>query len=143
MKLVLGMELGISPADFVLDVDPVALPQKGAEPPPQFSAHFYCGQTARCIKMPLGMELGISPADFVLDGDPVALPQEGRSPLPNFRPFLLWPNARCINMPLGMDVGVSPGDFVLDGDPAPPPKRWAEHPPPKFAAHVYCCQTTG
>ena len=46
------------------------LPQKGAEPPPQFSAHFYCGQTAACIKMPLGMEVGLIPGDFVLDGDP-------------------------------------------------------------------------
>jgi len=38
---------------------PSPLPQKG-EPPPQFSAHFYCGQTAGCIKMPLGMEVGLS-----------------------------------------------------------------------------------
>ena len=33
---------------------PSSLPKKGAEPPPQFSAHFYCGQTAGCIKMLLG-----------------------------------------------------------------------------------------
>jgi len=46
------------------------LPKKGAEPPPQFSAHFYCGQTAACIKMPLGMEVGLSSGDFVLDGGP-------------------------------------------------------------------------
>jgi len=46
--------------------------KKGAEPPPQFSAHFCCGQTAACIKMPLGMEVGLSPGDFVLDGDPAA-----------------------------------------------------------------------
>ena len=45
-------------------------PQKGVEPPPQFSAHFYCGQTAACIKMPLGTEVGLSPVDFLLDGDP-------------------------------------------------------------------------
>jgi len=45
-------------------------PKKGAEPPSQFSAHFYCGQTAACVKMPLGMEVGLSPGDFVLDGDP-------------------------------------------------------------------------
>ena len=32
-------------------------PKKRAEPPPQFSAHFYCGQTAGCIKMALGMEV--------------------------------------------------------------------------------------
>ena len=64
----LGMELGLSPSDFVLDGDPALPPQKGGRAPPQFSAHFYCGQTAACIKMPLGMEVGLSPGDFVLDG---------------------------------------------------------------------------
>jgi len=39
----------------VLAGDPVP-PQKGAEPPPQFSAQVYCGQTVGGIKMPLGME---------------------------------------------------------------------------------------
>jgi len=57
MKLVPGMQVGLSPGDFVLDGDPVPFPQNGAEPPPQFSAHFYSGQTAACTKMPLGMEL--------------------------------------------------------------------------------------
>jgi len=47
-------------------------PKKGAEPPPQFSAHFCCGQTAACIRMPLGMQVGLSPGDFNLDGDPSA-----------------------------------------------------------------------
>jgi len=54
----LGMELGLGPGDFVLDGDLAPLPQKGAEPPPQFLAHFYCGQMAGCIKMPLGMDVG-------------------------------------------------------------------------------------
>ena len=63
------------------------LPKKGAVPPPQFSAHFYCGQTAGCIKMPLGMEVGLSPGDSVLDGNPASSPQRGWSPLPNFRPL--------------------------------------------------------
>ena len=31
----LGMDVGLSPGDFVLDGDPVLPPQKGAEPPPQ------------------------------------------------------------------------------------------------------------
>jgi len=48
-------------------------PKKRAEPPPQFSAHVYCGQTAAYIKMPLGMEVSLSPGDFVLDGNPVPL----------------------------------------------------------------------
>ena len=64
---------------------PSPLPQKGAEPLPQFSAHFYCGQTARCIKMPLGMEIGLSPGEFVLDGVPAPLPKRGAEPLPNFK----------------------------------------------------------
>jgi len=70
IKMPLGMELGLSPGDFVLDGTPLSLPKKGAEPSPQFSAHFYCGQTAACIKMPLGVEVGLSPGDFVLDGVP-------------------------------------------------------------------------
>jgi len=91
MKLVPGMEVGLSPGDFVLDGDPVPFPQNGAEPPPQFSAHFYCGQTAACIKMPLGIELGLSPGDFVLDGDPAPPPPKGHRP-PIFGSHLLRPN---------------------------------------------------
>jgi len=45
------------------------LPRKGGRAPPQFSAHFYCGQTAPYIKMPLGIKVGLSRGDFVLDGD--------------------------------------------------------------------------
>jgi len=66
--------------------------QNGAEPSSQFSAHFCCGQSAGCIKMPLGMEVGLSPGDFVLDGDPAPFPKRGRAPFPVFGPFLLWPN---------------------------------------------------
>jgi len=75
IKMPLGMELDLSPGDFVLDGDSAPLHKKGAEPPLQFSAHFYCGQTAACIKMPLGMEVGLSPGDFVLDGDPAPIPK--------------------------------------------------------------------
>jgi len=82
----LGTEVGLSPADFVLDGDP-APPQKGMEPPPQFSAHFYCGQTAECINMSLGMGVRLSPWDFVFDGDPVPHKGSGVSPLHNFRPM--------------------------------------------------------
>jgi len=88
----LGTKVGLSPGDSVLDGDPVPLPTKGVEPLPQFSAHFYCGQTAGCIKMPLGMEVGLSPGDFGLDGDPAPLPKGRRRPgaeSPNFRPMAI------------------------------------------------------
>ena len=78
------MEVDLSPGEFMLDGDPDP-PQKS---PSQFSAHFHCGRTAGCIKMPLDMDVGLSPGDFVLDGDPVSLPKKGAEP-PNFRPMFI------------------------------------------------------
>jgi len=53
----LGMEVGLSPGDFVLDGDPAPSQKVGGArgQSPQFSAHVCFGQTAGCIKMPLGM----------------------------------------------------------------------------------------
>jgi len=108
MKLVLGMEVGLSTGDFVLDGDPVPFPKKGAEPHPQFSVHFYCGQTARCIQMPLGMDVGLSPGDVVLDGDPtdpVFPPNKGGgAPSQFWAHFYCAQTAGCIKMPLGMEA---------------------------------------
>jgi len=84
-----GMEVGLGPSHSVLDGDPAPLPQK-RDKGPQFSAHFYCRQTAGCIKMPLGMAVGLSPGDFVLDGDPASPPLKGHSP-PFFGQYPLWP----------------------------------------------------
>ena len=83
----LGMEVGLSPRDFVFDGDPALLLKKGAEPPPQFSAHVYCGQTARWIEMALGMEVGLGPGHIVVDGEPAPLTQKGQSP--NFPPIFI------------------------------------------------------
>jgi len=90
----LGTKVGLGPGDFMLDGDPAPLPTKGVEPLPQFSAHFYGGQMAGCIKVPFSMEVGLRPGDFVLDGDP-ALPlpkKEAEAEPPVFGPCLLWPN---------------------------------------------------
>jgi len=190
MKLILGMVVGLSSGEFVLDGDPASpspkgeqsplqifgpcllrpngwmdeagtwhrgrpqprrlcvgwgpspLPPKGggASPPSQFSAHFYRGQTAACIKMPLGIELGLGSGDFVLDGDPAPPPQKGHRP--QFSAHICCGQmAAWIKMSLGMELGLDPGDFVLDGDPvAPSPKGGG---PPKFSVHVYCDQTAG
>jgi len=78
----LGMEVGLSPGDFVLHVDPAPSRPRGtrhcvrwgpSSPPlkghsPQFSANVRCGQTAGWTKMLLGMEVGLGPGDFVFDG---------------------------------------------------------------------------
>jgi len=76
IKMPLGMEVGLSLGDFVFDENQAAPSlQKGGgrRGPSQFSAHFYCGQTATCITMPLGIEVGLSPGDF--DGDPAPAPK--------------------------------------------------------------------
>jgi len=52
IKIPLGMEVGLSPGDFVLD-----------------GVHLYCGQTAGCTNMPLGAEVDLGRGDIVLDGD--------------------------------------------------------------------------
>jgi len=62
------MQVGLGPGHIVLGGDPAPLPKKGAVPPPQFSAHAYCGQTAGWIKMALGVEVGLGPFHIVLDG---------------------------------------------------------------------------
>jgi len=73
----LGMEVGFSPGDFVLDGDPALLPKKGLSP--QFSAHVYCGQTA-AWKMPVGTEVGLGPGDCVRWGP--SYPQKKGTPTP-------------------------------------------------------------
>jgi len=85
----LGMEVGLSPGDFVFNGDP-APPKKGTAPT-QFLAHVYCGQTAGWIKMPLGTKLILGPGDVVLDGV-AAPPKTGTTP-PVFGSCLLWPNS--------------------------------------------------
>jgi len=81
----LGMEVGLSPREVVLDGDPARPSNKGGGAP-QFSAHVYCGQTAGWIKMALGTELGLGPAHIVLDGD-TAPPRRGAQHPPVFRPL--------------------------------------------------------
>jgi len=70
--MALGMEVGVSSGDVMLDGDAVPLPKKGQSP--QFSANEYCGQTAAWIMMPLATEGGVGLCDIVLDGDPSLLP---------------------------------------------------------------------
>ena len=123
MKLVLGMEVGLSPGDFVLDEDPVPFPQKGAEPPSPIFGPFLLWPNCSMHQNATWMDVGLSPGDFVLDGDPVVPPQQrGRSPSQFSAHFCCAQTAGCIKMPLGMEVGLSPGEFVLNGDPTPSPK---------------------
>jgi len=87
----LGTEVGLSLGDFVFDEDQPSLPKKGTQPPPQFSAHVYWGQTAGWIKMALGTEVGLGPGHIVLDGEPAPLPKKADR-APNFRSIFIVAN---------------------------------------------------
>ena len=83
----LGMEVGLSSGDFVLD-GAQHLSQKGRSPT-QFSAHVYCDQTATWIKMPLGTEVGLGLRDIVFDVDPATPRKRAHPPPPNFWPMFI------------------------------------------------------
>jgi len=100
-KMPLGMEVGLSLGDFVLNGDPVPLPKKGAEL--QFSAHVHCGQTDGWIKITLRTEVGLGPADIVLDRDPASPPPpKKKAQPPNFRSMSIMAKRR-IRIPLGTE----------------------------------------
>ena len=121
--MALRIEVCLGPRHIVLDEDQAPLLKQGGRALPQFSVHFYCGQTAECIKMPLGMEVGLIPGDFVLDGDP-ASPLSIKRRSPQFSAHVYCgQTAAWITMPLGTGVCLGLRDIVLDGDPAPPSLR--------------------
>ena len=108
--------------------------QRGGAPP-QFLAHFYCGQTDGCIKMPPGIELDLGPGDFVLDGDPTPLPKKGAQP-PVFGLCLLWPNGWMDEDATWYGSRPRPRPHCVRRGPSSPAKG-AQQPPP-FSADVYC-----
>ena len=74
------MEVDLGPGHIVLDGNPAPLPKRGQSPQfsahfycgqtagwggtSQFSAHVYCGQTAAWIQMPLDTEVGLGLRDI-------------------------------------------------------------------------------
>jgi len=105
IKMPFGMDVGLSPGDFMLDGDPVFPPQQRGRSPSQFSTHFYCAQTAGCIKMPLGMEVGLRPGEFVLDGHPAPTQKGALRPLPSpisglRLEFRNWTGIKCGALPV-------------------------------------------
>ena len=113
--------------------------KKGRSTPPQFSAHFYCAQTAGCIKMPLGMDEGLSPGDIVLDGEPVSPPRQwGRAPQ-IFGPCLLWPNSWMDQDATWYGGRPRPTRHCVRRGPSYPRKKGTPT-PTQFLANVYCGQ---
>jgi len=92
--MALGMEAGLGSVHIVIDGDTAPLPKTGGRtPPPQFSAHLYCGQTDGCIKMPLGTEVGIGLRKRHCVRCGPRYPQKKGTPPTQFWPMcIVWPN---------------------------------------------------
>ena len=129
----LGMEVGLSPGDYVFDGDPAPSTNDGEAP--QFSAHLLQpSQTAAWIQMPLGTKVGLGPDNIVLDRHTAPLPKKGAEPPSQiFGPCLLWPNGWMDQD--GTWHGGNPQSRRLC-------VRWGPR-SPSFLAHVYCGQTVG
>jgi len=66
----LGVEIGLSPGDFVLDGDPAVSPKRVRT----FRSLPIFGPCPLCLLIPLGTEVGLSLGGIVSDGNPAPLP---------------------------------------------------------------------
>ena len=137
----LGIEVGLSQADFVLDGDPALPPQKGSRAPsPVFGP---CSLWPNCWMDQDGTWHKDGPwsRPHCARWGPSSPPQKGQPP-PKFSAHVhCGQMAGWIKMVLDTEVvGLGPGHNVLDGDPAPLPQKGAE---PPILAHFYCGQTAG
>jgi len=113
-----------------------SLPKKGAESPPQFSAHIHCGHTAGWIKMALRTKVGLGPGHVVLG---TQIPSPKRRQSHQFWPTSIvakWLDAsRCHFV---WRYRPQPRRLCVRWGPRPSPKRGRS---PQFSELVYCAQT--
>jgi len=129
----LGMQVGLSPDDIVLDGDPTPTHQKGGHSSPHI-----CGP---CLLWPNSwMDSDATwyggtprPRRLCVRLGPSS-PKKGAQP-PLFDHVYCGQTAGWIKMPLGMEAGLGPGHIVL----VQLPPKGAQ--PPQFSAHVCCGQT--
>jgi len=144
IKVPLGTEVGLGPDDIELEGSQRGasspLPKKGTEPPPQFTAYVYCGQTAGWIKVALGVEVGLDPGHIVQDGNPAPLPKKGAEP-PIFGPFLLWPNGWMHQDATWYGGRPQPRQLLCSMGTQLPQKKGHIH-PTQFLVHICCGQTS-
>jgi len=128
----LGIEVGLSPGDFVLDGDPAPSPKRGRSQlpsPKRYSSPIF----GPCMLRSNGcMDQDATwyrdrprPRRHYVRWEPsFPSPKTGRSHRPQFlADFYCGQTAGCIKMTLGMEVGLGPGYIVLDGDSASLPQK--------------------
>jgi len=132
MKLLLGMEVGLSPGDFMLDGDPVPFPQNGAESPSLIFGPLLLWPNG-CMHQNATWYRGRPRPKRLCVRWGSCSPSHKGAQTPQFSAHICCGQmAAWIKTSLGMELGLDPGDFVLDGDPVAPPQKGGQT--PKFSA---------
>jgi len=118
-----GMEVGLSPGDLVLDRDRAPSPKRGQSPIPNFRPMSIVAKRLNESRWHLARSGPWSRPQSARWGPSTPTQKTGQSPQFSAHLYCGQTAAR-IKMPLGMEVGLSPGDFVLDGDPAHSSPKW-------------------
>jgi len=131
IKMVLGIEVGLSPAgDFVLDRDQPP-PKKGAEPPPNFGP-FLLWPNGRMHEDATWYGGRLQPRGLCVRWEPGPLPKRGRSS-PIFGPCLLRPNG-CMHQDASWYGGKRrPGRHCVTWGHSSPSQQGGGAPSPIFA----------
>jgi len=113
----LGMEVGLSPGDFVLDGDPASPPLKGHSPP-NFRPMFVVAKQLDGLRWHLVWRYASAQATM-FDGDSAAPRTEGTPTTTHFLAHVYCGQTDgWMKTPLGTEVDLGPGHIVLDGVPA-------------------------
>jgi len=137
-KMTLGMEVGLSPGDFVLDGTQLPLPYRGTVP--QFSVNVLCGQTTGWTKMALGMDRDRPRPSRLFDGDPATPRTEGTPTTTQFLAHVYCGQAAgWMKAPLGTEVDLDrPRPHCIRRGPTSARNGHRRAPAPIFLAHVSC-----
>jgi len=121
IKIPLGMKVGLSQGDFVLDGDPAPLHQKGAEPLSPIFGPYLLRLNGWMHQDATWYGGRPQPRGLCVRWDP-ATPSPKKAEPPIFGPCLLWPNGWMDQDGTWTEVGLGPVHFVLDGDIVALPK---------------------
>jgi len=137
MQLILGMVVGLSPSDFVLDGDPAAPSPKRGRAPSSIFGPFLLWPNGWMHQHATWYGCRPQPRGLCVRWRPSPRPQNGAEPSPQFLAHVYCgQTAGWIKMPLGTKVGLCPGDSVLGGDPAPSAQRGGA-PSPIFGPFLF------
>jgi len=133
MKLVLGVEAGLSPGDFVLDGTPLPLLKRWADHSPNFRPMFIAAKRLDHNEADTWHKGRPQPRRLCVSWGPSPLlPKRGGASSPIFGPFLLWPNGSMHRHATWYGCWPQPRGLCVRWRPSLPSPTKGTEPPPNF-----------